>query len=207
MTARARSVQHLQSIEVDNDWETPPHIYEQGLVIAGFTPVIDVCASHSNTKCKKFISIKQNVLTCKLRKPFFCNPPYEFVDEILPHIISEAIDNKTDGLVLVYAKTDTNWWANNVEGNPAVEHHFIKGRIPFYKNGKPYYRKDKKTGRMVKGISPYPSVWLVIRGSKNIENSLEKRASDFFVKYSKIIPEFEKFLKHNPNFKFERHTA
>ncbi len=54
-------------------------------------------------------------------------------------------------LVLTYAKTDTKWWHNYIEGK--AEYYFHKGRISF----------NDKYGIPTKNKAPYPSVWIVFR--------------------------------------------
>ena len=55
-------------------------------------------------------------------------------------------------MILCYAKTDTKWWHKYVEGR--AEYHFQKGRIKFL----------DEQGNLTKNSSPYPSVWIIIRG-------------------------------------------
>ena len=55
-------------------------------------------------------------------------------------------------MILCYAKTDTKWWHEYVEGK--AEYHFQKGRIKFLDG----------QGNLTKNSSPYPSVWIIIRG-------------------------------------------
>ena len=45
----------------------------------------------------------------------------------------QNIKHGVEGMILIYAKTDTKFWHSFIEGKAEV--HFIKGRIKFLKNG------------------------------------------------------------------------
>ena len=61
-----------------------------------------------------------------------------------------------DGLILVFAKTDTKWWHSFVEDKAEI--HFIRGRIKFFKDG--YETKNS---------APYPSCFLIYRLERTLK--------------------------------------
>lgn len=162
---KSKAVKHLQTITINDMWFTPQNLYEQGLKLAGFEPKLDVCAVYPFQKCFKFYSIIENGLDPKNKWnwDFFMNPPYSNVKEWVKKAYEQHIQNNKNGLLLTYAKTDTKWWHEYVEGKAEV--HFIKGRIKFIlppiKDGCVWsYNKVSKNS------APYPSCWIIYRSKK-----------------------------------------
>jgi len=151
-----KSIRHLENIRISDDYETPPNLFDQGCLKFNIRPALDVCATKENTKCKKFITEKEDSLTFEWNQTFFMNPPYSKIEKFMRKAYYQHLKNKVDGLILCYSKTDTKWWHSFVEGKAEI--HFIKGRIKFYKNG-------IKT----QNSAPYPSVWIIYRVKKTTE--------------------------------------
>lgn len=120
--------------------------------------MLDVCATKATTKCKLFFGRdhpNSNYRDCFehfWNKDYFCNPPYSQKERFIEYGIKQSIAWGVSGLFLIYAKTDTQWWYDFVTVNDFVVPHFHKGRIKFWKDGKPY-----------KNSAPYGSAWLSIK--------------------------------------------
>jgi len=113
-------------------------------------PIIDVCGSRWSHLCLKTIMQKQNSLLLNWDEDFFMNPPYSKIDQFIKKAYIQHKKNNVSGLILIFAKTDTKFWHQYIEGKAEV--HFIKGRIKFWRNGFP-----------TKNSAPYPSVWVIYR--------------------------------------------
>lgn len=150
-----KSVQHLDIIKKQDDYETPFNLLNHMMSTAKVYPNLDVCATAKQAKrlgFRRHYSKRDKPLKLVWYEDFYMNPPYSEVSKWLPYAYDQAIKNKVNGLVLTYAKTDTKWWHNYIENNPLVEVHFIKGRVRFYQNGK-----------ITANSAPYPSVFFVFR--------------------------------------------
>jgi len=152
-----KSIQHLQSIGVHDLWETPPDIFKEFCNKVKIYPEIDVCATSKTTKCFKWYGPDhpnpehRNGFDHLWNKPFFMNPPYSNKEEWLEYAINQSIAWGVPCIILIYAKTDTRWWQRYVTENDFVKVYFHRGRIRFWKDGKPG-----------PSAAPYGSAWLVI---------------------------------------------
>jgi len=165
MIKKSRAVQHLQIINVDDEYGTPKNIFFIACKMFKLKLEIDLAASGKNHVLKKYITKKQNTFNYKIKKPSYLNPPYSEIKKFMRYVYEQNILYNQDILVLVYAKTDTDWWHQYVEG--IAEVHFIKGRIRFNNaKGKPSVTWDKKAKKFKKGVAPYPSVWVIYRRKK-----------------------------------------
>lgn len=172
------AVEHLQSIGINDEWETPPELYTKGLTLAGFTPEVDVCATFNNKKCLTYVDKSTNFLDLEISYDFFMNPPYSRkgwhrirnkdkkliaewyepygIDDFIAHA-AELVDRyRINALILTYAKTDTRWFNryvyNQKQKNWLAEFHPIDHRVKFLLNGVP------------RTTAPYPSCWIIMRG-------------------------------------------
>ena len=116
-------------------------------------PRIDVCASDTNHVLGSYFTAKDDWLNLDIHKDFFMNPPYSEARIHMEHAYNCWKKNNVDVLILVYAKTDTKWWHEYVEGQAEV--HFIKGRIKFLDHN----------AKLTKHSAPYPSCWIIYRRS------------------------------------------
>jgi len=157
-----KSIKHLENIRIGDDYETPPTLFDQACINYQIRPTLDVCASEKNTKCKNFFTEKQDSLMYEWRETFFMNPPYSKVDRFMKKAYYQHLKHGIDGLILVFAKTDTKWWHNFVEDKAEI--HFIKGRIKFYKNG-----------FQTKNSAPYGSCFLIYRLQRTLEINKNKQ--------------------------------
>lgn len=145
-----KSVQHLQFLGIHDEWETPKSLLRSAMINYDILPFLDVCATPQNAQFSKYFTKEQNGLLQNWTLNFFMNPPYSQIYQWIQKASNEVQNNKVSGLALTFAKTDTKWWHQFVEGIHEV--HFIKGRIKFLRNGVPS-----------KNSAPYPSCWIVMR--------------------------------------------
>ncbi len=149
-----KSIQHLQDINVNDEWETPNDLFADACIRYNLRPILDVCATKENTKCIIYITKENDSLNQIWNKNFFMNPPYSEITQWMQKAYSEHKKHDVDAIILVYAKTDTKWWHKYVEG--IAEVHFIKGRIKFV----------KPDGTVSKNSAPYPSCFIIYRKKK-----------------------------------------
>lgn len=147
----SKAIQHLQSITTNDEFGTPWQVYQRGVKLAGFTPYLDVCTNLFNKKCDSFYTISDDALTKQWTKDFYMNAPYSKVKQFLKYAWEQHHTHHVNALILVYAKTDTRWWHEYVQGKAEV--HFIQGRIKF----NDYY------GKPTPHPAPYPSCWVIYR--------------------------------------------
>ncbi len=163
------------SLTRDEEWETPQSLFDQACLDYDIKPVLDVCATKKNKKCKQYFDKAMDSLNRPWDRPFFLNPPYWNVKLWIAKAYLEHRLRNTSGMALIFAKTDTQMWHNFVEGKAEV--HFVKSRIKFEKKGviPKYCRVCKKIRiqedpicpdclrMMNKNSAPYPSCWVIWR--------------------------------------------
>ncbi len=147
----SRSTQHLQVIHRNDEYGTPKQYFGKACIEYKISPQIDICASKVNHVLPNYITKEQNCLKLDIKEDFFMNPPYSEVDEFMKFAYDQHIKNNVNVLILIYAKVDTRWWHQYVEGRAEV--HNIRGRIKF--NCKHGYQKDN--------CAPYPNCWVIFR--------------------------------------------
>lgn len=151
-----KSIRHLANIKIHDDYGTPPSVYARACMKYDIYPSLDVCATQENAKCKKFFTEKQDSLMYEWKETFFMNPPYSKVEKFMKKAYYQHLKHGIDGLILVFAKTDTKWWHSFVEDKAEI--HFIKGRIKFFKDG--YETRNS---------APYPSCFLIYRLERTLK--------------------------------------
>jgi phage N-6-adenine-methyltransferase len=159
----SKALQHVQGIGVNDDFETPPDILTKICRELDFIPKLDVCATEKNTKCSYFITPEEDMFKQEFDSDFFMNPPYSKINEFMEYAYDQHIKHNLNALILTFAKTDTVWFEKYVSKPPEATVLFIRGRLNFWYNGKPYQFKNKKTGKMQDGYAPYPSAWIIWR--------------------------------------------
>ena len=153
-TKNSKAVQHLQSIHIQDEYQTPWDIFNKASEDYDLIPMLDVCATCKNTKGWLFFTKQHNALEKDWNQDFFMNPPYSKVYDFMKKAYHESKKNNVNGLILVYAKTDTKWWHEFIENKAEV--HFIKGRIKFL----------DPDGIKTKNSAPYPSCWIIYRRNR-----------------------------------------
>ena len=159
---KSKAVQHLQSIQVNDEYGTRYDLLLQAMKDYKIYPRIDICSNNYNFKFAPYYTKEDNALTKEFTEPFFGNLPYSLNYEFMEHCYKQHKKHNVDALLLTFAKTDTEWWHKFVEGK--AETHFVKRRISFNDEfGSEKLYKDPKSGRIREGQSPYPSVWIIFR--------------------------------------------
>jgi phage N-6-adenine-methyltransferase len=147
------SVNHLKQIHENDEYGTPRLIFFEACKKYNVKPKIDYFSSEFNHVVQKYYTQNDNAMDKEWTKDGFVNPPYsrKYLPKIIKKCYEEHRKYNITLLVLTYAKTDTKWWHNYVEGK--AEYYFHKGRISF----------NDKYGIPTKNKAPYPSVWIIYR--------------------------------------------
>jgi phage N-6-adenine-methyltransferase len=145
-----KSIKHLSIIKIQDNYETPDDLYYDLCNKFKIFPTLDVCATKENSKCINCITEEEDSLLFQWNETFFMNPPYSKVAKFMKKAYYQHLKNKVEGMILIFAKTDTQFWHSYIEEKAEV--HFIKGRIKFLKDG---YR--------TKNSAPYPSCIVIYR--------------------------------------------
>ena len=156
VTARP-AVQHLSIIKENDFWETPKDLLWSFFNKHQIFPRLDVCTTKSMAErhgFPRYFTRKQSALKQEWDEDFFMNCPYTRVAEWVAYAIEQVKKHGVNGVILSFSKTDTKWWHKYIENNPKAEVHFVEGRIKFHINGKPS-----------KNSAPYPSCWIILRGT------------------------------------------
>jgi phage N-6-adenine-methyltransferase len=150
-----KALAQRQLLEVSRtDWETPQPFFDALDVEFHFT--LDVCASQSNAKCERYITIEQDALREKwCGETCWMNPPYG--REIARWVHkgyweSRICSPKTTVVGLVPARTDTAWWHDWVQDKAEVR--FVRGRLKF--------------GKLGRQSAPFPSAVVIWRPEETV---------------------------------------
>lgn len=110
-------------------WETPQDFYDKLNEEFHFT--LDVCALPENAKCEKFYTPKQDGLSLPWEGVCWCNPPYG--REIKKWVRKAWFSSAAGSIVvmLLPARTDTQWFHDYIYDMPRVEVRFLRGRLKF----------------------------------------------------------------------------
>ena len=146
----SKAVGHLRIINRNDEWETPPDVYKAACLQYGVKPQLDVCATRQSRKCRYYYTKEDDGLAQQWDRPFYANPPYSQVRDWVIKADHEVHAHGVVGLLLTFAKVDTKWWHDYIEGQHKV--HFHRGRINFWRDGKPG-----------PSVAPYPSCWILMR--------------------------------------------
>jgi phage N-6-adenine-methyltransferase len=117
-----------------HDWETPKDLFDQ--LNAEFNFEIDLAANEDNAKCSNYVNEKYDSLRCLSwdNCRAWLNPPY---GRSIGRWVKKAAEAKNSTIVmLVPARTDTNWWSifwdyKCHRPKTGVEVRFLKGRLKF----------------------------------------------------------------------------
>lgn len=116
------------------EWETPDKLFNE--LDQEFNFDIDVAASPTNTKCKKYYTKKDNALKQDWNGSVWLNPPYaakslsSFVKKMLHEL---SMSRAKVVVMLAPVKTDQEWWHilwdHYLYGDFEIEYRWIKGRL------------------------------------------------------------------------------
>ena len=95
------------------DWETPSSLFAP--LDFRFSFNFDLAASGDNTRCNNFFSEKDNALNKVWQGRCWLNPPYggsgkNKLERWVRKAHREAIRNDCFVVLLIPARTNTNWW-------------------------------------------------------------------------------------------------
>lgn len=111
-----------------NEWATPQHFFDA--LNEEFKFTLDPCATKENAKCKKFFTEDVNGLVQSWDNEIvFCNPPY---GRGLKNWVKKASEAEGGVVVmLIPARTDTQYFHSYIYKKKNVEVRFLKGRLKF----------------------------------------------------------------------------
>lgn len=139
-------------------WSTPQGLFNQLNLQWGFE--LDVCATFSNAKCKKFYTVEDDGLAQIWGGVCWMNPPYgREIGKWLEKAVRSCEENAAIVVCLIPSRTDTKWWHSYVMRGD-IE--FIKGRLKFGNH---------------KDSAPFPSA-VVVFNPATIKNREEENATD-----------------------------
>ncbi len=112
-----------------DDWCTPQAFFDK--LDREFHFDLDAAASSNNAKCKHYFTKETDALSRPWNGNVFCNPPYG--REVIKWVkkASREAENGTTVIMLIAARTDTNFFHEYIYNKPNVEIRFIKGRLKF----------------------------------------------------------------------------
>lgn len=120
-----------------NEWATPQAFFDQ--LNSEFNFTLDPSSTKENAKCKKFYTEEDDGLVKSWdNEVVFCNPPY---GRGLKDWVKKASESRGGVVVLlVPARTDTQYFHNYIYKKKGVEIRFLKGRLKFgdSKNSAPF---------------------------------------------------------------------
>lgn len=128
-------------------WFTPQEFFDK--LDQEFNFTLDVCAIPENAKCERFFTPEMNSLKQEWTGVCWRNPPY---GRELGKWVEKAYIASTYGttvVMLIPARTDTQWFHKYIYNKENVEIRFVKGRLKF--------------GRQ-KNAAPFPSMVVIFKG-------------------------------------------
>ncbi len=131
-------------------WETPQAFFDK--LNEEFHFQLDVCALPENTKCKAYYTPDDNGLAKPWKGVCWCNPPY---GRAIGKWVQRAWLTSAAGdtvVMLLPARTDTQWFHDYIYNRKNVEIRFVKGRLKFGGS---------------KNSAPFPSMVVVFYGGRD----------------------------------------
>ena len=115
----------------DLEWCTPQDFFDE--LNREFNFSLDAAATAANAKCDNYYTRESDGLSQPWNSAegaVFCNPPYgRQVGRWVQKAYTEALENNTTIVMLLPARTDTQWFHEYIYG--CAEIRFIKGRLKF----------------------------------------------------------------------------
>lgn len=110
-----------------DEWATPQDLFDR--LDATFHFTLDPCATPENAKCVKFYTKEQDGLKQDWGgEVIWCNPPY---GREIGKWIQKCAEHRGLAVMLIPARTDTQWWHSYIDKNPDAHVYFLKGRLKF----------------------------------------------------------------------------
>lgn len=155
---------HEAPVGATNEWYTPAWLFEA----LGLTFDLDPCSPPGGLPwipARKFYALPEaDGLVLGWRGLVWLNPPYgRETPRWLARMASFWAAGTTQGIALVFARTDTAWFGEAVTTATAIL--FLAERVQFVDaSGQPPLVQDKRTGKMRKG-SPGAGSMLIAWGN------------------------------------------
>lgn len=118
------------------EWETPPEVFKP--LDEEFHFDLDVCATRSNRKCKKFYSKEDDGLSKPWQGVCWMNPPYgREINKWAAKAAGAADAGLATTVACLPARVDTRWFHDTVwdvragRAREGVELRFIRGRVRY----------------------------------------------------------------------------
>lgn len=130
-------------------YETPQDFFDQ--LDAEFHFDLDVCALPENAKCKRYYTPEMDGLSQPWEGVCWCNPPYGREIRAWVRKARLASDSGNTVVMLLPARTDTEWFHKYIYKQDRVELRFVRRRLKFGGS---------------KNSAPFPSMIVVFRPQK-----------------------------------------
>ena len=119
-----------------HDYETPTEVYNP--LNKEFKFTLDPCCTKETAKCTKYYTKEENGLEQNWEgERVFVNPPFgRQIKSWVEKCYYEAQKKDTKVVMLIPARTDTEYFHNFIYNGKAKEIRFIKGRVTFLQNEK-----------------------------------------------------------------------
>lgn len=130
-------------------YETPQDFFNQ--LDAEFYFDLDVCALPENAKCKRYYTPEMDGLSQPWEGVCWCNPPYGREIGAWVSKARLASDAGNTVVMLLPARTDTEWFHKYIYKQDRVELRFVRRRLKFGGG---------------KNSAPFPSMIVVFRPQK-----------------------------------------
>lgn len=114
-----------------DQWATPQDFFDT--LDREFSFTLDPCADETNHKCNHYFTQEIDGLSQDWGgETVFCNPPYgRDIKNWVKKSRDEALKPNTTVVMLIPARTDTQYFHDYIYQKPNVEVRFIKGRLKF----------------------------------------------------------------------------
>ena len=114
-----------------DQWATPQDFFD--VLDREFSFTLDPCADETNHKCNRYFTKEIDGLSQDWSgETVFCNPPYgRNIKKWVKKSRDEALKPNTTVVMLIPARTDTQYFHDYIYQKPNVEIRFIKGRLKF----------------------------------------------------------------------------
>ncbi len=148
--------------EDQDEWETPLDVFDYLCWYHNLYPKYDVCADSINTKCKYYLTKKDNALFKDWGiTTVWCNPPHSLTEEFVKKAQTEWQKYNINILMIVPANAIGAHYFDKTFDTKSATYHRYSGRINFTQHGikksssrNGYFSVVWKT-RKVKGLDPW----------------------------------------------------
>lgn len=135
-----------------DQWATPQDFFDD--LNREFSFTLDPCADDTNHKCNRYFTQEIDGLSQDWGgETVFCNPPYgRDIKNWVKKSRDEARKPNTTVVMLIPARTDTQYFHDYIYQKPNVEVRFVKGRLKFGDSN---------------NSAPFPSMVVIFRPSRS----------------------------------------